>query len=118
MFLNDLTGKVWVRSVYIVPVLASARAAKLNISWAAQALWVGNIQSTSAQERITSACLLHVDEVLEQWGCIWPLLVAVDLGRWEQIYVGMRPGMVCILVFLSRAISSVAASGEQRSWWT
>ena len=43
MFLNELTGKVLVRSVYMVPVVASARAAKQNISWATQALWAGNI---------------------------------------------------------------------------
>ncbi len=36
------------------------RAAKQNISWTAQALWVGNIRSTLAWARITSACLLLV----------------------------------------------------------
>ena len=44
MFLNDLTGEVPVRFVYKVPVLASVRAAKQNISWAAQALWAGIIK--------------------------------------------------------------------------
>ncbi len=118
MFLNNLTGKAPMRSVYIVPLVASARVAKQSISWAAQALWAENIQSTSTWARITSACLLHVDAVLELWQRIRLLLVVVDLGRWEQINAGVRPGMVCNLVLLSRASSSVAASGEQRSWWT
>ncbi len=43
MFLNDLTGKVLVRSVYMVPVVASVRATKQSISWATQAFWVENI---------------------------------------------------------------------------
>jgi hypothetical protein len=42
MFLNDLTGKAPVRSVYMVLVVASARAAKQNISLAAQASWAGS----------------------------------------------------------------------------
>ncbi len=115
IFLKDLTGKVPVRSVYMVPVVASVRAAKQNISWTAQALWVGNIRSPSARARITSACLFHVDAVLECWHQIWPLLVAVDLGGWEQINNDVRPGMVCSMVLLSRASSSVAAGGKQRS---
>ncbi len=115
IFLNDLTGKATVRSVNMVPVVASARGAKQNISWTAQALWAGNIQSTLARARIMSACLLHVDTVLECWCRIWPLPVAVDLGRWEQTNDKVRPGMVCSLVLLSRASSSVAAGGEQRS---
>ncbi len=32
MFLNDLTGKAPVRSMYMIPVVESARAAKQNIS--------------------------------------------------------------------------------------
>ncbi len=116
MFLNDLTGKAPVRSMYMVPVMESTRAAKKNISWAAQASWVGNIQSTSAWARITSACLLRVDAVLERWQRMWPLLVAVNWGRWEQINAGVSPGMVCSLVFLSRASRRVAASGEHSSW--
>ncbi len=67
MFLNDLTGKAPVRSMYMVPVVASARAAKQNISWATQALWAGIIRLTLARARMTSACLLRVDAVLEQW---------------------------------------------------
>ncbi len=43
ILLKDLTGKAPVRSEYTVPVVALARAAKQNISWTAQALWVGNI---------------------------------------------------------------------------
>ncbi len=115
IFLKDLTGEAPVRSVYMVPVMASARAAKQNISWTAQASWAGNIQSTLARARIGSACLLLVDAVLEQWRHVWLLLVAVDLGRWEQINDNVRPGMVCSLVLLSRASSSVAAGGKQRS---
>ena len=115
IFLKDLTGKAPVRSVYMVLVVASARVAKQNISWTAQASWVGNIRSTLARARIMSACLLCVDAVLERWCRIWPLLVAVDLDRWEQIYNNVRPGMVCSLVLLSRASSSVAAGGKQRS---
>ncbi len=57
----------------------------------------------------------HVDAVLDHWRRIWPLSVAVDLGRWEQINDNMRPGMVFSLVLLSRASSSVAAGGKQRS---
>ncbi len=115
IFLKDLTGKAPVRSVYMVPVVALARAAKQNISWTALALWAGNIQSTMARSGIMSACLLRIDAVLERWHCIWPLLVAVDLGRWEQINNNVRPGMVFSLVLLSRASSSVAAGGKQRS---
>ncbi len=62
-----------------------------------------------------SACLLRVDAVLERWHRIWPLLVAVDLGRWEQINNDMRPGMVFSWILLSRASSSVAAGSKQRS---
>ncbi len=62
-----------------------------------------------------SACLLRVDAVLERWRHIWPLLVAVDLGRWEQINNNVRPGMVFSSVLLLRASSSVAAGGKQRS---
>jgi hypothetical protein len=47
---------------------------------------------------------------------MWPLLVAVDQGRWEQINAGVSPGMVCISVLLSRASRRVAASGEHSSW--
>ncbi len=115
IFLKDLTGKAPVRSVYMVPVMALARVAKQNISGTAQALWAGNIQSTLAWARIRPACLLRVDAVLEHWRRIWPLSVAVDLGRWEQINHNVRPGMVCSLVLLSRASSSVAAGGKQRS---
>ncbi len=81
MFLNDLTGKAPVRSVYMVPVVVSARVAKQNISWATQALWAGNIQLNLAQARMTLLCLLCVDAVLAWWQCIWSLLVAVDWGR-------------------------------------
>jgi hypothetical protein len=116
MFLNDLTGKVPVRSVYMVPVMASARAAKQNISWAAQALWLGNIRSTLAQARITSVCLLRVDAVLERWQRRWPLSVAVDWGIWEKINAGVSPGIVCSLVLLLRASRRVAAGGEDSSW--
>ncbi len=118
MFLNDLTGKAPVRFVYMVPVVESARAAKQNISWAAQALWAGNIRSTLARAKITSACLLHVDAVLKRWQRMWPLLVAVDRGRWARINAGVSPGMVCSLVLLSRASRRVAASGERSSWST
>ncbi len=115
IFLKDLTGKAPVRSVYMVPVMALARAAKQNISWTAQASWAGNIQSTLVWARIMSACLLHVDAVLERWRRIWPLSVAVDLGRWEHINNNVRPGMVFSLVLLSRASSSVVAGGKQRN---
>ncbi len=114
IFLKDLTGKAPVKSVYMVPAVALGRVAKQNISWTAQASWAENIQSTSAWARIISACLLRVDAVLERWGPIWPFLVAVDLGRWEQINDDMRPGMVCSLVLLLRSSSSVAAGGK----WT
>jgi hypothetical protein len=40
-----------------------------------------------------SACLFCVDAVLERWQIIFFLLVAVDLGRWEQINAGVRTGM-------------------------
>jgi hypothetical protein len=116
MFLNDLTGKAPVRSVYMVPVVESVRVAKQNISWAAQALWVGNIQSTLTRAKITSACLLRIDSVLERWQRMWPLLVAVDQGRWAQMNAGISPGMVCSLVLLSRARRRVAAGGEHSSW--
>ncbi len=43
MFLNDQTGNAPVMSVYIVLIVALARAAKQNISWIAQALWGGHI---------------------------------------------------------------------------
>jgi hypothetical protein len=43
MFLNDQMGKAPVMSMYIVPSMASARAAKQNISWTAQASWGGHI---------------------------------------------------------------------------
>jgi hypothetical protein len=59
--------------------------------------------------------MLRVDAVLECWRRIWPLLVAVDLGRWEQINNNARPGMVFSLVLLSRASSSVVAGSEQMS---
>jgi hypothetical protein len=116
MFLNDLTGRAPVRSVYMVPVMEFARAAKQNISWAAQASWAGNIQSTLALAKITSACLFRVDAVLERWRHMWHLLVAVDRGRWVQINADVSPGMVCSSVLLSRASRRVAAGGEHSCW--
>jgi hypothetical protein len=115
IFLKDLTGKAPVRSVYMVPVVASARAANQNISWTAQASWAGNIRYTLARARIMSACLMCVDAVLEHWRRIWPMSVAVDLGRWERINNDVRPGMVFSSVLLLRASSSGVAGGKQRS---
>ncbi len=47
---------------------------------------------------------------------MWPLLVAVDWGRWEQINAGISPGMVCSSVLLLRVSRRVAAGGEHSSW--
>jgi hypothetical protein len=48
---------------------------------------------------------------------MWPLSVAVERGRWEQINAGVSTRMVCSSVLLSRAISRrVAVGGEHSSW--
>ncbi len=43
IYLNDWMGKAPVRLVYMVPVVASARAAKQNMSCIAQASCIGDI---------------------------------------------------------------------------
>ena len=84
IFLNERTGKALVRSVYMIPVLALASAAKQNMSCMAHASCVGNMQLTSAWARsaLSLSQLCCVDDVFARWCCImWPLLVAVDCGR-------------------------------------
>jgi hypothetical protein len=102
-------------SLYIVPSMALARVAKQNISWTAQALWGGHIQSPLARARTISVLLLLVDAVLKRCQCIWPLSVALEYGRWEQINAEVSPGIVVSLVLVASAGRSVATGGDQRS---
>jgi len=48
---------------------------------------------------------------------MWPLLVAVDRGKWFLISVGMCPGMVTSSSLRWRAPRSVADGGEHMHWW-
>jgi hypothetical protein len=54
-------GKAPVRLVYIVPVLASMRAAKQNISCMEQTSWVRNMWLTSAWAAMMLDCVLLVN---------------------------------------------------------
>jgi hypothetical protein len=48
---------------------------------------------------------------------MWPLLVAVDGGRWCMIRWGVRPGIVVCLELSVRAQRSVGVGGEHNAWW-
>ncbi len=61
MDLKERAGNVPRRLVYIVPVLRLARAAKLNMSWAAQISLAGWRVSTSCQAWIMAGCMVLMD---------------------------------------------------------
>jgi hypothetical protein len=48
---------------------------------------------------------------------MWPLLVAVEGGRWCMIRWGVRPGIVMSLELCVRARRSVGLGGEHNAWW-
>jgi hypothetical protein len=48
---------------------------------------------------------------------MWPLLVAVDGGRWCMMRCGVRPGNVLSLVLRMRARRRDVVSSEQSAWW-
>jgi hypothetical protein len=48
---------------------------------------------------------------------MWPLLVAVDGGRWCMMKCGVRPGNVLSLVLHTRARMRDVVGGEQSAWW-
>ena len=58
IFLNDQTRNAPVISVYMVPIVALARAGKQNMSCTAHALWMGNKLSTFVCARTMSGWLL------------------------------------------------------------
>ena len=64
-------------------------------------------------------CFLQIlcGAVFARWWRICPLSVAVEQGKWVQIKVGVRPGMVMSSVLRSSAWSSVAVGGEHKIWW-
>jgi hypothetical protein len=47
---------------------------------------------------------------------MWPLLVAVNGGRWCMIRWGVRPGIVTSLELGARAQRSVGVGGEHNAW--
>ena len=98
-----------------VPAVALARVAKQNMLCTAHASWMGDMLLTLAHAQTMSGWLLQVEAVLARWRRIWPLSVAVDLGKWALIKLVVRPGMVFTLVLLVRASRSVAAVREQSS---
>jgi hypothetical protein len=48
---------------------------------------------------------------------MWPLLVAVDRGRWCMIRWGVRPRIVVSLELCTRTQRSVGVGGEHSAWW-
>ncbi len=115
IFLNDRTGKAPVRSVYMVPVLASASTAKQNISCMLHTSCWGIIRSTSARTATLTCWTLRMEAVLDWYLHMWPLLVAVEQGRLLLMNAGVRPGMVESSVLMASARIRVDAGGEQRS---
>ena len=68
-------------SVYIVPVMLLASAAKQKTSCMAQISCCGNMWSTSERAAIISFCLFRVEAVLDLCRRMCPLSVAVDRGK-------------------------------------
>ena len=68
--LNERTGKAPVMSVYIVPVIALARAAKQKISCTAHSSCCGNMRSTLVRAATMVLCALRVDAVLDLCQCM------------------------------------------------
>jgi hypothetical protein len=48
---------------------------------------------------------------------MWPLLEAVDRGRWCMIRWGVRPEIVMSFKLWARAWRSVGVGGEHNAWW-
>jgi hypothetical protein len=48
---------------------------------------------------------------------MWPLLVAVDRGRWCMIRWEVRPGIAMSSELCVRALRSVGVGGEHDGWW-
>jgi hypothetical protein len=102
--------------VYIVPMLRLARAVQQNMSWAAQISSSGWRLSMLHLAWMMAGCIVWVDRM--PWGLrlMWPLLVAVEYGKWVLISCALRPGMVAGSLLSLRACISVVARREYRAW--
>ena len=117
----DLVEQTWKapgRLVYMVPVERSARAGKQKMLWAAHISLVGCRLSTWRRTSRMAGWRERVDPVPCRWRRMWPLLVAVESGRWLQTRRNEKLGIVANSLLRSSAHSNVAAGGNQRAWWT
>jgi hypothetical protein len=101
--------------VYIVPLLASARVAKQNMSIVEQTCWVGCMSSTCSRASCMSCDWFRVECIPCRTRLMCPLSVADDGGRWRSIRFRVKPGNVrsCSL---SIALMSVGLGGDRRHW--
>ncbi len=70
-----------------------------------------------AQAWRIAGCFVRVVWTLWRCHCMWPLLVAMDRGRWCMIRWGVRPGIVVSLEPCARAWRNVGVGGEHNAWW-
>ena len=78
--LKEQTGKAPGRSVYMVPVVKSARAVKQKILWVTQISSMGCRLSTWSCALRMAGWMVCVDRVPCRWRRMWPLSVAVESG--------------------------------------
>jgi hypothetical protein len=64
-----------------------------------------------------AGCCIHVVQTPLQCHRMWPLLVAVNGGRWCMISWGVRPRIVVSLELCTRAQRSVGVGGDHNAWW-
>jgi hypothetical protein len=117
MLRKDRTGKAPVLLVYILPVCKLANAAKQNMPCAEYSSSMGWRQSTLAETWRIAGCFVQVVWTPWQCRCMWPLLVAVDGGRWCMIRWGVRHGIAVSLELCVRAWRSDGFGGEHNAWW-
>ena len=113
----DLTGNWPGKSVYIIPLIVSARAAKQNspVSWAAHTSSGGLMSWRSLRLPAMSCACDRVDRRPLLFLDIWPFHVAVDGGRFLRS-VSVSPVNPSNCPFLI-ALQTVDTGGENNDWW-
>lgn len=106
MLRSDRTGKLPVRSVYIVPAVVSVSAAKQKTAWDASSIGGCNCGLSSV------GWLGLVDEIPCRTLRIWPLSVAMTRRRCVVMSCLVSPGIVMSSVLRSSACNSVDAGGD------
>ncbi len=94
-----------------------ASAAKQNTSWAEQSSSVGCRWSTLLQTFWIAGWLVHVDWTPWQCPHIWPLLVAVQGGRWVEMRHVLSSRIDLNSELQARVWSRDGAGGEHSAWW-